>query len=281
VKFFYFVLYFVISMTLFGCDQYKPANKGEPRPQQKSRTGVCEPQKALVPTNIVGGTVVQKGQPDDKTVVMLLDLNEGTICTAAPIGPNVLLTAAHCVGDDYSQLVASFYPTLSCEEGFDVTKKSIRVSRVARHSGYNMSLPVAERTDDIALVFLRANVPDGYPIYKIADPQAVNEQNKMFLYGYGVVGEKRGGAGVLRKTTVDSSRFNISVADKKVRVDQADASGFCMGDSGGPGMVLVDNQLEILGVNSYVQGHDGDICNKFGFQTLVSAYKEWIDFQMK
>jgi secreted trypsin-like serine protease len=268
-------------MTLFGCDQKSPS-QATPRPQEKGHGSVvCEPEKSLIPTNIVGGTVVEKGQPDDKTVVMLLDLKQGSICTAAPIGDNVLITAAHCVDDDYSQLVAAFYPTLSCEGGFDVTKKSIRVSRIARHSGYNMSLPVADRTDDIALVFLRSRIPDGYPIYKVADPQAVNEQNKMFLYGYGIVGEKRGGAGVLRKTSVDSNRYSINVADKKIRVDQTDSSGFCMGDSGGPGMVVVNNELQILGINSYVQGKDGDICNKFGFQTLVGSYKDWIDFQLK
>ncbi len=280
VKFYKIALNFIFSLTLFACNHDQSANKVNPKANEKKSPGVCVAEKILMAPNIVRGTVVNKGDPEEKSVVMLLGIENGSICTAAPIAKDVLVTAAHCVGDDPALLAAAFYPSLSCESGFNITKNTIRVSKISKHSGYDMNTAVADRKDDIALVFLKSNIPDGYPIYKIADPQLVNESNQMYLFGYGVTGEHRGGAGFLRKTEVDSSRYLIQQNDKKVRVDQADSSGFCMGDSGGPGMVRINNELQILGVNSYVQGKDGDICNKFGYQTLVKSYEEWIKFQM-
>jgi secreted trypsin-like serine protease len=280
VKFYKLALNFVFSLTLFACNQDQSAHRVDPKAREKKSPGVCVAEKILMAPNIVGGELVNKGDGDEKTVVMLMGLESGSICTAAPIAKDVLVTAAHCVGEDPNVLAAAFYPSISCESGFNMTKHTLRVSRIARHSGYDLSIPVDKRKDDIALVFLKQDIPIGYPIYKIADPQQVNESHDMYLYGYGVTGENRGGAGMLRKTTVRSNQYNIQQNDKKVRVDQANSAGFCMGDSGGPGMVKINGELQILGVNSYVQGRDGDICNKLGFQTLVDSYKDWINFQM-
>lgn len=280
VKFYKLALNFVFSLTLFACNQDQSAHKVNPRAHEKKSPGVCVAEKILMAPNIVGGTVVNRGDGDEKTVVMLLGLETGSICTAAPIAKDVLLTAAHCVGDDPNVLAAAFYPSISCESGFNITKHTIRVARVAKHAGYDLKTQVADRKDDIALVFLKQDIPTGYPIYKIADPQFVNESHEMELYGYGVTGENRGGAGFLRKTKIDSSNYTIQQNEKKIRVNQANSTGFCMGDSGGPGMVKVNGELQILGVNSYVQGRDGDICNKLGYQTLVDSYRDWITFQM-
>lgn len=280
MKFYRLALYFIFSLTLFACNQDQSAHNSNPKARQKGSPGVCVAEKILMAPNIVGGTVVNKGDGDDKTVVMLIGLENGSICTAAPIAKDVLITAAHCVGEDPNVLAAAFYPSMSCESGFNITKHTIRISRVARHTGYDLQTPVAERKDDIALVFLKHDIPSGYPIYKIADPIRVNESHQMELYGYGVTGENRGGAGLLRKTKIDSRNYSIQQNEKKIRVNQADSTGFCMGDSGGPGMVKIDGELQILGINSYVQGRDGDICNKLGFQTLADSYRDWIAFQM-
>ena len=273
---FKFLLILVTSLTLFSCEGSRSTG-GEPRANQKKVAGVCEKEADLMAAGIVHGDVVNKGDPDDKNVVMILSAN--TICTAAPITDGVLVTAAHCVTGDPAGMVAVFYPSLSCESGFDITKYSIRISKIARHSGYDLSVPVDQRTDDIALVFLKSSIPAGYPIYQIADPEKVDLQAPMWLYGYGIVGEKRGGRGILRKTFVEMSRVTVDPVQKKIRVDQHDSTGFCMGDSGGPGLVTINSKLQILGVNSYVNGVNGDICNNLGFQTLVHPYLDWIEFQ--
>ncbi|MGZ3727551.1 MAG: S1 family peptidase [Pseudobdellovibrio sp.] len=234
----------------------------------------CTPEAELLASGIVKGDIVQKGDADDKSAVMLLGAN--SLCTAAPIGQDVLLTAAHCVGDDASVMQAAFYPSMSCESGFNITKYSIGVSRVVKHPGYDTSLPVEKRVNDIALVFLKSKIPDGYPIYRIADPNYLTDLNQMFLYGFGIVGENQGGRGILRKAVIESRRYSINFPDSKIEVNQMNNSGFCMGDSGGPAFVKINDEMQILGVNSYVSGHEGNICNGFGFQTLVKPYSDWI-----
>lgn len=286
MKFYRIAMHFVFSLTLFACGQNQPASNSSPRANEKGTPGVCVPEKVLMAPNIVGGNIVNKGDADDKTVVLLINSEKGSICTAAPIAKDVLLTAAHCVGENPAELAAAFYPSYSCESGFNISRHAIKVAKIARHTGYDMTKKVEDRTDDVALVFLRSNIPEGYPVYKIADPQQVNEANQMFLYGYGVVGEKAGGAGFLRKATIDNGNFRIELADKRVFVDQRSKVGFCMGDSGGPGFVKIkdpnqNDELQILGINSYVKKENPvDICNESGYQTLVNSYKEWIDFQM-
>ena len=158
-----------LSMALFSCQNGSTASNSDPRIKgQKQGGNVCEPESQIMSGNLAGkfagnivsGEVVKKGDPDDKSAVMLL--SENSLCTAVPIGPNILLTAAHCVGDDPTKLIAAFYPSLSCESGFDITKNSIRVIKIARNNGYNMDLGVDQRTDDIALVFLKSNISTTY-----------------------------------------------------------------------------------------------------------------------
>jgi hypothetical protein len=45
-------------------------------------------------------------------------------------------------------------------------------------------------------------------------------------------------------------------------------------------LVNVNGQSQILGISSYVVGPKNDICGKEAYQTLASAYKEWIDSKL-
>jgi hypothetical protein len=229
--------------------------------------------------------VVKKGDPDDKTVVLLLTGN--SICTASPIGDDILITAAHCVDGDPDKVLAVFHPSLACESGYEASQHAIKAARVIKHLGYDESKKVEDRSDDIALIFLKSKIPAGYPVYKIADPIKLTDTNEMFVYGYGIIGEDQGGRGILRKATITPENFFVELSEKKVRVTQDKGAGICMGDSGGPTFVTLKPEGEerevekkILGVNSYVFGPKGDICNKYSFQTLVHAYESWIELEI-
>ena len=275
----------MISMTLFGCGQSKSSSEGDPHAHEKGKAfEICGVTKAaagaMASRNIIGGTVVEKGQADAKAAIMLMS-DSGSICTAAAISRNVLLTAAHCLAKDEGY-IAFFAPSMTCASGFDISKDAIRATRVVRHSGYDLEQPdVTKRRDDVGLVFLGKDIPEGYPVYKIADPQTVGERNELLLYGYGVTGDNLGGAGTLRKASVNSQRYRIDLGNKLISVNQAGTQGLCMGDSGGPGLVQIGSELQILGVNSFVHGQNGEFCNDLGYETIADSYKDWIEFQMK
>lgn len=265
-------------MTLFACGSNSgPGARPKAAPDFKV-FGQCLPESRLLAAGIVRGEVVKKGDPDDKTVVLLLTGN--SICTASPIADDVLLTAAHCVDGDPEKVLGVFHPSLACESGYEASKHSIKATKVIKHLGYDESKKVEERTDDIAIIFLESKIPAGYPVYKIADPNQLTNVNEMFVYGYGIIGEDQGGRGILRKGTITPENFAVELSEKKVMVRQDKGAGICMGDSGGPTFVNLDGEKKVLGVNSYVFGPKGDICNKYSFQTLVHAYNSWITLEI-
>lgn len=260
----------------WGCQDSR--NSTDPKARDlKKPYAVCASESELMATGIVNGNIVNKDDVDSNAVVLLLSAN--SLCTAAPIAPDILLTAAHCVSDDPKEIVAAFYPSMSCESGFNITKHSIRVARIAKHTGYDVSQPIESRSHDVAIIFLKQSIPKNYPVYKIANPHEIDGSQSMYLYGFGIIGEKKGGRGFLRKAIVEPNRYAINLAESHVRVDQKDSTGFCMGDSGGPAFVKINNEMQILGVNSYVRGREGEICNGYGYQTLAHSYLSWIQFQ--
>lgn len=269
----------VMCVTLFACGSNPgPSARNKPGAPDFKAFGQCLPESRLLAAGIVRGEVVKKGDPDDKAVVLLLTGN--SICTASPIADDVLLTAAHCVDGNAESVLGVFHPSLACESGYEASKHAIKAKKVIKHLGYDESKEVEQRSDDIAIIFLESKIPAGYPVYKIADPNQITNINEMFVYGYGIIGENQGGRGILRKGTITPENFSVELGNKKVMVRQDKGVGICMGDSGGPTFVTLEGEKKILGVNSYVFGPKGNICNKESYQTLVHAYNSWINLEI-
>ena len=277
LKFFGLVIFF----TLVGCNKEKTNSAAV-----KQGPMICVPEKQLLAANIVGGQTVEANSAESHKVVILyssINDTDGELCTATPIALNVLLTAAHCVDKaDASQSFAAFYSSLSCESGFDVRKNAIKVSSFKIHPHYQRIDESSDRASaegtqsDLALVFLETIVPAQYPIYKIAQVADVAADSTIYFYGYGVSSSNGGGSGYLRKTEFQSSQYQIDELQNKISLDQTGGKGICVGDSGGPGLIEVNGELEILGVNSYVRGPKDNICAGRGFLTLADSYRSWI-----
>ena len=239
---------------------------------------VCAPQDELLAGNIIGGQLVEQNDVDAKKVLMLF--SKGQLCTATAIRKNVILTAAHCITGGTDETIAVFHSSLSCESGFDKFKHRQKVSKIYVHEDYRADVSPDQMTGDIALVILENEIPLGYEIFDIANPNSIDSQSDMYLYGYGRIrsGEDSGaGAGMLRKTSLARADYSLDLANKKVKVDQSHGTGICQGDSGGPAFVNVGNQKMILGINSYVVGLKTDICSQSSYQTLAYSYMSWIN----
>ncbi|MEQ1722657.1 MAG: trypsin-like serine protease [Pseudobdellovibrio sp.] len=270
-----------LSLILSACNGGKKSSSS-PDPQINNKKAdparSCVPEDELLARNIIAGQLVQQNDPDSKMVLMIH--SNGQLCTATAIRKNVILTAAHCIGGGVDVTFAAFYSSLSCESGYNKYEHRQKVSKIYIHEEYRASAPADQMTGDIALVILQGEIPSGYEMFDIANPSLIDNQSDMYLYGYGRIrsGEDSGaGAGMLRKTSLDSSAYSIDLVNKKVKVDQSNGTGICQGDSGGPAFVNVGNQKMILGINSYVRGPESDICSRESYQTLAYAYLAWIN----
>lgn len=266
----------VLCLALGACNQGSSSRERNPLARKNETNRTCVPENELLAANIVGGQLVQPSDEDSKTVMMLV--SGGMLCTAVAIDKKVLLTAAHCIAGNKSNTYVSFYPSVSCESGYNKTKYIQGISELIVHSDFDPKATAENMIADIALVILEEELPLGYSIYKIANPLA--SLAELHLYGYGRTGSKSGGAGILRKTSIDQSLYKISFTDNKVEINQSGASGICQGDSGGPSFVKIEGEMQVLGINSYVVGPENDVCAKESFQTLVNSYNSWIESKL-
>lgn len=273
------------SLALFSCDQKSTVtNRDGVNGANFDRKKGCFYEQGLMAGNIVGGTRVKLGDTDQKMAVLLMASSGNSVefCTANAIGRRVLLTAAHCIGAESKSYVVALYPSITCESGYSVQRNAVSVQAVTRHAGYDEAVEdVSGRTDDIALIFLKEDLPEDYPIFKIANPAEVAASD-MYLYGYGRTGEALGGVGTLRRAVVSNSNMILREETKLVELNQQPGTGMCQGDSGGAGFVKIGEEMQILGINSYVERvSGGDLCAGRGYQTMAYAYKDWIEAAIK
>lgn len=266
---------FCSALLFSGCNSGSNSSGRIPLVKKTDSKRTCVPESELLAGGIVGGQIVEQADGDSKMVMMLV--SNGQMCTAVAIGKRIILTAAHCIVGNKTNTFVSFYSSVSCESGFNKNLYTQGISETFVHSSYNPESAPENMAGDVALVVLENDIPEGYSIYTIVDPEKIHPASEMYLYGYGKTGSNAGGAGMLRKTTLSSSSFDIDLIAKKIKVNQAGGNGICQGDSGGPSFVNnLDGEKQILGVNSYVMGPENDICSKFSYQTLLSSYKDWI-----
>lgn len=269
-------LIFLLSLlSLVACGPNGRSAKQDPHLRKMDTVRGCVMESELMAKGIIGGQTVQPSDADSKLAVLLI--SDGMICTAAPINQRVLLTAAHCVSPEAGKTMAVFYPSLSCESGYDQRRNAAQASGVAIHEDFNPGQGIDATRGDVALVFLDVNIPEGYPIYNLADPAQVNSAANLTFYGYGRIESGGGGAGILRKTQLPGGYYRIDSTRAKVFLNQSNGTGICNGDSGGPSLVTsATGEWQILGINSYVVGHESDICGEQAVQTLAHSYNDWI-----
>lgn len=265
----------VLSLALVACNKGSHSVDNKARYQKIDPNRTCVPEQEILAGNLVGGQVVKQNDADSKMVVMLN--SNRSVCTATPITKRVLLTAAHCIVGSKLNTSVIFHSSLTCESGFDKTQHAKGISKAIIHEKYKNDLDAEKLVADIALVVLEEDIPEGYEVFKIADPRKIERGNEdLFLYGFGVTKSNAKDSGILRKLKLEASLYDIIFSEDRVKLRQIE-KGICKGDSGGPSFVKVENELQILGINSYVYGPEDNVCTQEGSQTLADSYRNWID----
>ena len=235
---------------------------------------------------IVGGAEAKMEDPHADFVVMIRGKyadGRNYICTGSVIDKDIILTAAHCIGEqDSMQIIFGADPLKTG------ATQLAKVKDLYKHDHYNKYSQVR---NDIALIQLDEEIP---PYFEMAElPWRAEKKlrplkwgDKIKTYGFGVT------SGVLKNGKVDSRTVGVlrlvnlnflelSHDKDAFFVDQTHDKGICSGDSGGPAFRY--NNVTV-GITSYaitddpqaLEASDDDVCNFKSVFTNVIYYKDWI-----
>jgi secreted trypsin-like serine protease len=206
-----------------------------------------------------------------RAIVMLVDERED-LCTATALGPDLVLTAAHCVAGPLKRAVKIYQ-----------TGQTIAVTRVAQHPRFNFANYLASRaTADVALVKLAAPLPDIIAPVTLAEPRRVAVGETLTIAGFGVTKNATPlGLGIPREArltvTGKPGSLQIRLVDPAT-LNKRPGLGGCTGDSGAPAFETdAAGALRVIGVVSWsTASNDEDGCGGLTGLTPLLLYRDWI-----
>ncbi|MBC8067384.1 MAG: trypsin-like serine protease, partial [Deltaproteobacteria bacterium] len=217
---------------------------------------------------IIGGTLSEPGEfPATGMIVNGARL----VCTATLIGPDVVLTAAHCLAQPTFGSLAFTLDT-DASDGLDnVISSSVWHRHPGFDNGVDDFVDIAIR-NDIGVLVLDEPILDVAPelIEQQADAAAIEPGAPLAVCSYGRVVWHIGSLAYKQ--------------DAEVLVERSESHEFsttpdgpqpCSGDSGGPLFAETANGRRIVGVVSRAFGRS-HMCDTGAIITRVKPYADWI-----
>lgn len=190
-------------------------------------------------------------------------------CSGTLIRDRWILTAAHCLDSDTlgfepGAIVAYFGSTVLEED--DTQLFATNAVTYTIHGQWNHEAP--ELGFDAALVQLREPVPIA-PIPIRPTPLASSDLGKpLRLVGWGITEEGGYDSGIKR-----FAMSQVFEYDDEIVMIGGPETNVCSGDSGGPALIDVNGQLQVLAVTSFVD----PLCLEFGFGTRADTIAGWVE----
>jgi hypothetical protein len=211
--------------------------------------------------------------------VVSVENSAGELCSGAVIGPDLVLTAAHCMMDQAS------YRVMAVNRSF--RPRSFRVVATTVHPAFVPgTTPRTQPGVDLAI--LKLETPLG-PEFTPLDPTLsgrVETGGTVTLAGFGVLSERlRRTARVLRQTDlvslgpVDVANRVLIVADRN-NLAQTTGAGACRGDSGGPVLAGRPGGYRLFGITSWSSGalrtREPSACGGLTAVTPIADHIGWV-----
>jgi secreted trypsin-like serine protease len=224
------------------------------------------------------------------TVGLLVSLGQDEwLCTGTLIAPQLVVTAGHCVKDEYSDELATSVLVIAGAADIDNAEAG-QVYEAARFVAHPRALHGDETDDptglgadyDIAIVQTKSKVTQVTPVQvpAMATLDAVlPEGAELVIAGYGtrVIDEKTGLSDQDGEHYVGLQHFVRRSQSEFLAGSSTDADT-CPGDSGGPAYLMVNGEPLLVGATSRGRYDFPKVdCGEGGIYTLVPAFKDWID----
>ena len=211
--------------------------------------------------------------------VVSIENSLGELCSGVIVGPDLVLTAAHCVTDRAAYRVGALSRAFRPQR-FNVAALAIHPTFVPG------TTPRTQPGIDLAVVKLdRPLGPDFLPL----DPARagrIDVGDGVTIAGYGELSERaRGTARTLRQTDlvslgpIEVANRVLIVADRN-RLAETTGAGACRGDSGGPILAVTQSGYQLYGITSWSSGalrtRTPSACGGLTAVTPVAEHLRWI-----
>lgn len=263
-----------ISLSLAACTPSKNAS---------FNVTANDADDAQTKSSIIGGGNVANNSNLSRSVVLIVNALTKEVCSAALIGGNFAITAAHCIDTDNEE---NMYVFFAAKPNKDTERRQVLKAKVSPY--WELRQNEDKNTSDIAVIKFDGNgLPSGYePVQFLEDSDLLTKGTTSVVLGYGIDNaETQTGAGVLRFTTLQISNPDFSPTE--VLMDQSKGKASCHGDSGGPAFVYLKNkkgqgQYYMWGVANRSSKDDVDnLCNKSVIYTNATLFLTWMELTKK
>ncbi|MBM4252993.1 MAG: S1 family peptidase [Deltaproteobacteria bacterium] len=257
--------------------------------------GASRPRGSIV--KIVGGEAVESAEDKRSlasTVALMVTIDQdikfegknlkGTNlvqCTGTLIGPNHIVTAAHC---------ATLTPEAKIWKiGWGSAPRkaieSIKVTNVSYHKKWlkdAKTITPATLPNDIGVFSIEGKLPDGMIPVSLASPDEVQVGTPLLLAGYGATKEGE----VNLEPVLRQVRTEVESLDKKVRklgIKTYTGKGAASGDSGGPAYLDSNGILKLIGAtHGWSEGLENVAADVGqGSYVMVNLFQGWMKCQFE
>jgi MYXO-CTERM domain-containing protein len=235
----------------------------------------CAPSQSQDDVGASSAAILNGTEDTTHDAVVLLSTGR-SICTGTIVKKDVekkvawIATAAHCVTPDAPNVAM-----LTKDWGAPGSKR-FGVIDSKHHSNYNSTV---FGVDDVAVVRI-AGIDETTPVIPLASATDTLAQDAVVSsVGFGTTNPDPHVALSNKKRNIVKKPVK-ELTPNYIRYDQADASGICAGDSGGPVLVGTGADERVVGIHSFVRGPDPELCKGESTSVRVSSELTFFDAEI-